>query len=665
MRNLIRAAALLLLPGVACAQVTAPAAPQASTPAATVAIPPNTKVEGLPPIPQSIADDLARYADYTSARLVSWNPSKRQLLIFTRLAQAPQLYSVDAPARAPVPITSDKQGVPPSIWAQFDPADANTLVIRRDAEAGTERYNLYKYDVAAGTLTLLTDGKSQYARPPVGDPVWAPKGKWIAYDSTERNGRDRDLWIMQPSDPKTAKMLIDAGGIWIAQGFSPEATALLTAEVIQSGVDSRLWRVDVKSGERKLLTPADEHSYWGDARFSPDGKTIYAISTRGSGVSRIWRTQPSGGTWLPVTPENQAVSGYAISAEGLIAVVFDRGSTDELQVLDPGTQKPRRLPAIAAGLISNVAWRPGSRELGFTLQNARSPGDVFSIDTALATPPTRWTTSRVGAFDPSVLPQPEIVTWKGFDGLPITGVLYRPASKFTGPRPIVINFHGGPLLRWRPVFHGRGNYLTNELGVAVLFPNYRGSDGFGMDFGAADDGKKREGVLKDVGSLLDWIALRPEFDKSRVMLTGASYGGWLALESAVRYNDRIRGVFELSGMTDLVTFLEETDASRRDDRRKEYGDERDPDMRAFLLSISPITRARDLREPVGIVHPGNDTRVPVSQAQELVEAVKKNNMPVWYVQYDGVGHDNFPGTRQNDNFDWAVWIQFVKMYLLN
>ena len=664
MRHFFRAAALVLLPWLACAQVPPPTPAPAAT-VGTVAIPDKVKVEGVPPIPQSIADDLSRYAEFRSAQLVAWNSARRQVVILTRLGSVPQLYLVDVPNKAPTPITSDKDNITSSVWAQFDPADPNTLVFRRDAAVGSEAFNLYKYDVATGTTTLLTDGKSRYSAPPITNgPVWASKGRWIAYDSTERNGKDRDLWIMQPSDPKTAKCLIDAGGIWLPQDWSPEDLTVIAEQVVQSGAETYLWRVDVKSGARKALTPAGEQSYWGTAQFSPDGKSIYAISTRGSGTSRIWRAPAGGGPWLPMTPENEPVSEYAISPDGLIAVVFDRGSTDELQVIDPGTQKPRRLPPMPAGLIANLAWRPDSRELGFSLQNSRSPGDVYSIDTSLATL-TRWTTSPVGAFNPETLPEPEIVTWKGSDGLQLSGVLYRPASKFTGPRPIVVNFHGGPQLRWRPIFAGRSNYLLNELGVAVLFPNFRGSDGFGAAFAAADDGKKREAALQDVGSMLDWIARRPDFDKDRIMLTGGSYGGYLALESAVMYNDRIRGVFELAGQTNLVTFLETTQASRQDDRRKEYGDERDADMRAFLLSISPVTSASALKKPVGIVQPAADTRVIVGQAQELIDAVKKNNVPVWYVEYEGVGHDNFPGTRQNDMFNWAVWIQFVRMYLVN
>ena len=258
-----------------------------------------------------------------------------------------------------------------------------------------------------------------------------------------------------------------------------------------------------------------------------------------------------------------------------------------------------------------------------------------------------------------------MITWRTFDGRTISGLLYRPAARFTGPRPVMINLHGGPQLRARPTFVGRSNYFLNELGVAIIYPNYRGSSGFGDDFAAADDGMKRAGAIKDVGALLDWIAANPSLDKTRVMLTGASYGGYLALEAGAQYNDRIRCIYEGVGQTNLVTYLEQTEASRQGDRRTEYGDERDPAVRAFLLSISPITHAALLKKPLGIVHPGNDTRVPVSQARELIAAVKANGTPVWYMEYANAGHDSFPRNRADDQYNFACWIQFVKTYLLN
>jgi dipeptidyl aminopeptidase/acylaminoacyl peptidase len=275
---------------------------------------------------------------------------------------------------------------------------------------------------------------------------------------------------------------------------------------------------------------------------------------------------------------------------------------------------------------------------------------------------TRWTTSEV-SFNAGVLPPPEVVEWKSFDGLDISGILYRPSTKFTGPRPVVINIHGGPDARERIRWRGRSNYILDELGAAIIYPNVRGSAGFGRKFASLDDGKLRGDTVKDIGALLDWIALHPEFDKDRVVLLGVSSGGWLALQAGIAYNDRVRGVIEGAGITNFVTFLEGTSPARQDNRRAEYGDERDPAMREFLQSLSPAAQAAKLKKPTLIIHPGKDPRVPLGQAQDLLKALKRNNQPVWYLEFSEANHDNMAGV--GDTYLLASWMWFFKNFLLN
>ena len=384
----------------------------------------------------------------------------------------------------------------------------------------------------------------------------------------------------------------------------------------------------------------------------------------------MWRCDLASGAWIAVTPDgvrvdNSQNAGYAPSPDGsLLAVIVDRGSTSELQLIDTTTLKARTIALPTQGIVSNLMWRPGSRELGFTLGSVRSQGDVYSLDASLGTF-TRWTSSET-TFNAETLPPPEIVEWKSFDGTPISGVLYRPPAQFTGPRPVLVNIHGGPSVNERTRWQGRSNYLLNELGIAVLFPNVRGSGGFGRKFEQLDNGTLREGAVKDIGAALDWIATRPDLDKTRVALTGASYGGWLALEAGIHYNDRIRGIIEGAGITDFVTYLEQdTDPARQANRRAEYGDERDPQMRDFLKSISPVTRAKDLKKPTFILQPGRDTRIPVAQARELLNALKENNATVWYAEFADGNHEGFPNTRANGDWMFAAWIVFLKAYLLN
>jgi dipeptidyl aminopeptidase/acylaminoacyl peptidase len=660
MRHLVCAALALAFATVPQAQ-----APQAPAQEKAIAPPPSVTTEGIPPIPQSIADGVAKYTQFRQAQMIAWHPTKRQILITTAMGSTTQLYSVDGPGRDRHQLTwYEPRGISATVGASFDPTDPGSFVFQFDPD-GNELKPLYRYDLTTGDGTLLTASRTRY------NHVWARQGKWLAYDSAERNGKDRDLYVIQPADPKTRRKLADFDGPYSPQDWSPDGTTILADEIV-SNTESYLWRVDVKNGEKKAITPHDgEKAGWFFPRFSVDGRKIYALSDREGGDWRIWRCDVANCKWSPVTPDgirveyNSGNGGFEISPDGtVLAAVIDRGASSELQLIDTTTLKGRAVPTPLKGVITQLRWRPASRELAFTLASLKSQGDVYSVDASLGTL-TRWTISET-TFNPDVLPAPEVVEWKSFDGTAISGVLYRPPAKFTGPRPVLVNIHGGPSdtverARWQ----GRSNYLLNELGMAVLFPNVRGSGGFGRKFGQMDDGKLRDGAIKDIGAALDWIASRPDLDKGRVMLTGASYGGWLALEAGIYYNDRIRGIIEGAGQTDLVTYLEQTDGARQDNRRQEFGDERDPQMRAFLESISPVTRAKDLKKPTFILQGGKDIRVPAAQARELLAALKANNAPVWYAEFSDMNHENFPGTGANYNWMFAAWIAFFKAYLLN
>ena len=629
-----------------------------------VATPPSITTEGIPPIPQSVADGLARYAQFRQAPLLAWHPAKRQILITTRLASVPQLYSVDGPLRYRRQLTWFDRGLPDWASATFDPADPNTILFQYDPAPGDLRA-LYRHDLASGETALLSASRTRYPH------VFARQGKWVAFDSAERNGRDRELYVMLASDPATKRRIIEAEGAWSPQDWSPDGSTILVNEVV-GNAETYLWRVDVKSGERKPVTPRDgEKAAWFNARFSSDGRRVYAVSDRQGGDFRIWRCDVGKCVWGAVTPENVRIDmpaafgtgGFEISPDGTaIAAVVDRGLTTELQLIDLSTLKARTLPVPMAGTITQLRWRPGSREIGFTLSSVKAQGDVYSIDASLGTV-VRWTSSEA-SFNPDVLPAPEFVEWKSFDGTTISGVLYRPSSRFTGPHPVLVNIHGGPDDKERARWLGRSNYFLNETGVAIIYPNVRGSSGFGRAFQQMDDGRAREAPIKDIGALLDWIASRPDLDRGRVMLTGASYGGWLALEAGVHHNDRIRGVIAGAAITDIVTYLENTEATRQSNRRLEFGDERDPQTREFLKSLSPLARAADLKKPTFILHPAKDNRVPIAQARELRDALKKNNVTVWYAEFTDADH-NFPNTNANNDWMLASWIVFVQTFLLN
>ena len=644
MRFLVRIAAVFVTGSVLAAQ------------GATLPVPSNITVDGLPPIPASLARKLAPYGQFRRASLLSWHATKRTMLVSTVTGPSPQVHVVDMPGKAPVALTSLDEGVPG--LAQYSPVGGNWFVYRKDTGAG-ETHQLWRSD-GSGAPVLLTDGKSRN-----GIPTWSSKSGRLAFDSNRRNGKDRDLHVLDPRDPSTSRMVLEVSGSWFVSAWSFDDRSLLAVEMLP-GNDTALWLVDVESGKKTPLTPlaaGETPSIWSSAQFAPDG-SIYAVSNRRSELARVWRWKK--GEWTPLTRDGDSVESAAVSPDGrTIAVVFDRDASSRLELLDAGTLKVRARPALSAGQITSLQWHPSGTEVGFTFGSVRMQGDVFSVD-AKSGVVTRWTTSPIGGVDAATLPDPEIVKWRSFDGKTISGVLYRPPSRFTRRRPVIVNIHGGPNdARERPRFQGRSAYFLNEQGIAIIYPNVRGSFGFGRGFEKLDDGRAREDAVKDVGSLLDWIAAQPGLDASRVMVTGASYGGYMTYAVAARYPQRIRCAFAAAAISNFVTYLENTEPGRQHDRRAEYGDEREAGMREFLTRISPVTLAAQIKAPLMIAHGRQDARVPLAQAESMHQALKAGGVPVWLIIYDDAGHENFPRTQANSDFNFYTWILLAERYLLN
>jgi dipeptidyl aminopeptidase/acylaminoacyl peptidase len=323
-------------------------------------------------------------------------------------------------------------------------------------------------------------------------------------------------------------------------------------------------------------------------------------------------------------------------------------------------------PPIAASVITGLRWQRGARqdELAFNVNSARSPSDIYTWSPEAArSAPTRWTMSETGGIPADRFVEPTLVSWKSFDGRQISGFLYQPdVKKFPGPRPVIVNIHGGPESQARPGFQGRNNYLFNELGCAMIFPNVRGSAGYGKSFLLLDNGFKREDSYKDISALLDWIKTQPQLDSSRVMAYGGSYGGFMTLEVATNYANRIRSAIDIVGISHLATFLKNTESYRRDLRRFEYGDERDPKVAEFMERIAALNNAHKITKPLFVVQGANDPRVPKSEAEQIVATLKKQGTPVWYMLGKDEGHGF--GKKKNADYLFYATVQFIRDYLL-
>lgn len=617
----------------------------------------NLVVENVPPIPASIGAKAREYSEFRAAGIQDWDPMRREMLITTRFADVPQVHLVKMPGGARTQLTFFPDRV---VGAHYGPKGSNYCIFSKDVGGG-EWFQFYRYDLADGNVTLLTDGKSRNT-----DYLFAHDDNRFAYSSTRRTGQDTDIWIMDATDPKTDRMLLQLeGGGWSASSWSPDNKKLLLNQGISAN-ESYIWQVDVASGEKKLLTPriGDEQVAYGAARFSKDGKGFYITTDRESEFRRLAYFDLASMKPTYLTSDIKwDVDEFALSDDGkTLAFVTNEDGISKLYLLDMATRKYRSVPGIPTGLVGGLVFHKNSRDLGLVISTARSSSDAYSLDTNTGKI-ERWTFSESGGLNTNSFAEPQLIKWQTFDGKTISGFLYSPdPKKFPGKRPVIVNIHGGPEGQFRPGFLARNNYYLNELGVALVFPNVRGSSGYGKTFLKLDNGMNRDHTHKDIGALLDWIKQNPSLNGDKIMITGGSYGGYMTWAVAYEYNDQICCSLPIVGPSNLVTLLEHTEAYRRDLRRVEYGDERDPKMHDYLEKTAPLNNSEKITKPVFAVVGKNDPRVPWSESRQMLDKLKNNGNVTWFLMADDEGHGY--AKKKNQDFQFYATVLFVREFLL-
>ena len=621
--------------------------------AQTYPVPAAITAEKVPAIPAALGDAVRPYLEYRTAAFQGWNPATRGMLITTRFGNAAQLHSVAAPGAARTQLTFEAD---PIAGGSFGPAGA-PLVALKDVGGG-EFFQLYS--VADGRLTLLSDGKSRNT-----GAVWSRDGKLVGYSSTRRNGTDSDLWLVNPADPKSDRMLVQLeGGGWSFTDFSPKGDKALVERRF-SVQRTDLFEMDLATGILIRINPpsratADGVAVYDSARYAPDGR-IWVISDKGSDFAQLGVIGRDG-IFTPVTRESWDVEEYSIADDGsFVAYTINEAGASKLKLID-ASGKSLGTAALPAGVISGLEIAPWGA-IGFSLASATSPNDAWSVDPKTLAA-TRWTFSETGGLNPANNREPELVTVKSFDGTPVSGFLYMPdPEKFPGPRPLILDIHGGPEGQTRPGFLGRTNYLIDQMGIAVFYPNVRGSTGYGKRFVALDNGPfKREDTVKDIGAFLAALKARPDIDTARIAETGGSYGGYMCYATAIAYGKDLRGAICARAISNFVTLLENTESYRRDLRRVEYGDERVPSQRAKLTEISPLTRVAELKVPLVIITGSNDPRVKPSESTQLVNAVRAQGGEVWHVIAANEGHGYL--RKENQDYEFLTRVVFWNDRLL-
>lgn len=673
LQKLLFAAAMGLALG-GCATSGAPTL----TPAQVLAPPAAMRVEGVPPLAQAVLGPIQRYSQVIGHGLADWHPTQRELLVMHRQpgSSTTQLFRLRSPGGPLEQLTDASDPVNNGRW---EPKAGKYIVFARGT-GGDEVFQLYRLDPDTRAVTQLTPAGQRHAF-----GAWLPDSGGLLYtsvpiDRTAAGGTRAEVTttvsIVDPLNPSQRRQVAELpGGGWFGAEVSPDETRVAMTRYV-SATESELWllRLDAAgSGQRQRLLPAAGEAIKAShfaAGWSPDGQSVFVVSDRAGEFRELMRLDlaapgASGLKRLTSHIPWDVEEGSLIKGTQTLALAANVDGRDELRLVDASRGGDLPLPAAArlpSASVGSPRAHPATGELAMVLSGARAPAQVWTLDPRTGATQA-WTTPAMPAgLDLSALPDPEVVRWQSFDGRTISGILYLPPAKFTGKRPVYMSVHGGPEAQSKLGWKGRLNYLTQEMGIAVFEPNVRGSSGYGKTFLNLDNGKLREDSVKDMGTAIDWMATHPRLDARRVVVGGGSYGGYMAMAASTRLADRIAGAAATVGISNFVTFLQNTESYRRDLRRVEYGDERDPAMRAFLESISPLNLTDAITKPLLVAQGKNDPRVPWTESEQIVRKLQAKNREVWYLLADNEGHGF--ARRENADFYFATLVKFLEQTVL-
>lgn len=621
-------------------------------------------LEGAPEIPAGLDETLARFHNTRSTYFEGWGPDRKGILVKTRVDGVNQLHWVRSPEGKRKQLTFMQEPI-----GEVASQPGGSLVAFAMDEGGSGFDQIFLLDLHDLTTRRLTSGHSLNNR-----MAWDRQGKLLAYRSTRRNGKSNDIWLMDPERPEEARMVLEAGdgALWKPVDFTLDGKKMLV-QYYGGITDSRVYILDLGSGALELLAGDPEQNTSNVASgFDHEDRAVWFVTNQRGGSAEIGR--------MPLEPGGQAqymqesitwdISEFRLSFDRRRgAFVTNEEGISRLYLFDPLTMTSSPARKVPDGVISTLSLNHEGRQLGFTLSSAKHPNDAFVIELGnkplKSGRPTRWTVAEANGINPRKFIEPELVHYPApmltsERTILMPAFVYKPRRR--GPRPVIIYIHGGPEGQFRPSFNSTIQMWLDRLDVAVIAPNVRGSLGYGERYLSMDDGMLRENAVKDIGALIDWIGGQAEFDASRIAVYGASYGGYMALASSVHFGSRIKAAVTRAGISNFVTYLENTQDYRRDLRRIEYGDERLPEMRAFLEQISPLNHVDRIETPMLIVQGQNDPVVPVSESEQIVSALRGRGLPVWYLNALNEGH-SYEKKENRDIFQQVTYM-FLQKFLV-
>ncbi len=620
----------------------------------------NLVLEDVPDIPKEISARIQQYQNTRSASFADWIPNRDGMLMATRFGNTTQLHLLQQPGGARNQITFFEEPVGNGSFCPL--AEYNGFLFTKDS-GGNEFSQIFWYDMSKRESEMLSDGESVNF-----GMAWSNKGDRFAFTSSRRNKKDFDVYTSGMNAPKEAELQLDKGnGYWITTDWSPDDTKLLLIQYLSS-TKSNSYVLDLGTKELTQLNDPNSEAVFLGSFWDASGESVYITTNQGKEFNTLAKFDLGTKELTYITgdiPWN--VNEIAVNKQRTqAAFTVNENGFSQLYLLDLSTLEYNKVDGLPVGQLYSLSFHPTKNQLALVMNTTKTPGDIFSLDLGTLKP-ERWTYSEVGGLDTSTFPSPELIEYETYDAVDgkkrrIPAFVYKP-TRSEGPFPTLISIHGGPEGQHVPRFSSFYAFLANEMGIAIVAPNVRGSAGYGKTYLKLDNGFNREDSVKDIGKLIEWLQQQPEFDNDRIAVYGGSYGGYMVLSSMFNFNDKLRCGVDIVGISNFVTFLENTEEYRRDLRRAEYGDERDPKMREHLLAISPTNHVEKIKKPLFVIQGANDPRVPASESEQMVKSIRENQGSVWYMLAKDEGH-GFRKKENRDRMTEAIAL-FLEANLLN
>ena len=593
----------------------------------------NTAAAQAPKNPQ-LVDMVTRMARIGRASSPSFSPDGKRMAFVSDSSGIPQVWIAPVEGGAPTQVTKSDDPIGRVSWSP----NGDWLVFSL-APGGGMNAQIYIVHPDGTGLRRLTDGGKETNN--LGD--WTHDGRRIAMGSNRANPSAIDVYLVDPASGER-QLISDNKGLQAVEDVSRDGTLALVSRVRGRG-DNDLYLINLKTRAETLVTPHDPPGSFG-GQLAPDGRTIYLTSNKDRDMAAFARVRmDNAGTPGPIQVlagrDDAELGAFTVNEQGTTAaLLWNVAGRNELAFvnLESGLLTPGpRLPGEIAG---GLTFSKDGKQLAMTISGATAPPDIWILDVASRRLSQITQTPHTGV-DLATLVRPELVKFKAHDGLELTGWLYRPVGQ-SGPGPYVVSFHGGPEGQERPGFRSDYQALVAQ-GIGVFAPNVRGSSGFGKRFVNLDNGPLRVEGIKDLEDCVNYLVSNRIADPRRVGITGGSYGGYMTMVGVTFYPDLFAAAVNLFGMVNFFTFFEHTEPWMAAISTTEYGD---PKTQADLLrNLSPLGKLDRIKTPLMVQHGANDTNVPVVEAEQIVEALKRRNVPVEYVLFPDEGH----GFRKETN----------------